>query len=137
MAGGEDQAQQVVADVVVERGVKVGRCCFAVDFELVAQLRVLALHELGAAQAVDGAMLGRRHQPGAGLVGYAGLRPLLQCGDERVLRQLLGEPNVAHHACEAGDELRLLDAEHGVDGAVGVGRRHGDGLHHLMPAWAR
>ena len=44
VAGGEDQAQQVVADVVVERGVEIRRrrlaCC---DLELAAELLVLAL----------------------------------------------------------------------------------------------
>ena len=117
MAGGEDQAQQVVADVVVERGIEVGRCAFAVDLELAAELLVLALHQLGAAQPVDGAVLGRGHQPGAGLVGDAGLRPLLERGDERVLRQLLGQPDVAHHARQAGDQPRLLDPEYRFDGA--------------------
>ena len=50
-------------------------------------------------------------------------RPLLERGDQRVLRQLFGEADVAHHAGEAGDELRLLDPPDRVDGAVDVGRR--------------
>ena len=51
-------------------------------------------------------------------------RPL--CGhcssadDERVLRELLGEADVAHHPREPADDLRRLDAPHGFDGAVHV-----------------
>ena len=91
--------------------------------ELAADLLVLALEHLVPAQPVDGAALGGGHQPGAGLFGNARLRPLLERGDQRVLRQLLGEADVAHHAGEAGDELRLLDPPDRVDRAMDVGRR--------------
>ncbi len=33
-----------------------------------------------------------------GLSGIADLRPLLERGNERVLRKLLGEADIAHHA---------------------------------------
>ena len=64
--------------------------------ELAAELLVLALEQLAAAQPVDGAVLRGGHQPGARVVRDARLRPLLERGDERVLRQLLGEADVAH-----------------------------------------
>ena len=92
---------------------------------------------LRAAQPVDGAVLGGGHQPGAGLVGDARSRPLLERGDERVLRQLLGHADVAHHAREAGDELGLLDPEDRVDGVMGIGSRHGYRSQHLRSAGAR
>jgi hypothetical protein len=41
-----------------------------------------------------------------GFCGNAGLRPLLHGGDERVLREIFYEANVAHDSREAGDELR-------------------------------
>ena len=63
------------------------------------------------------------HQPRAGIVGHARLRPLLERGDQRVLRQLLGEADVAHHAREPGDQLGRLDAPDRVDRAVYVGGR--------------
>jgi hypothetical protein len=130
VARGEHQAQQVVADIVVERGVEVGRLARAGGLQVMAQFLVLALDQLCAAQAVDGAVPGGGHQPGAGLVGDAGARPPLQGGNQGVLRQLLGETHIAHHAGEAGDQLRPLDAEHRLDGAMGaggggVGGRHG------------
>src|SRR5262245_37895305 len=43
MAGDEDEAQQIVADVVVEGGIKVGLGSFALGLQLPAQLVVLAL----------------------------------------------------------------------------------------------
>ena len=50
--------------------------------------------------------------------------PLLERGDERVLREVLGEADVAHDAREAGDEPRRLDPPDRVDGAMGVGSGH-------------
>jgi hypothetical protein len=44
---------------------------------------------------------------------------VLERGDERVLRQLLGEADVAHHACDAGDHLRRLDPPDRIERAVG------------------
>ena len=125
MAGGEHEAQEIVADVVVERGVEVRHGRLLLDLELVAELLVLALEQLVAAQAIDGAMLGGRHQPGAGVVRDARLRPALERGDQRVLRQLLGQADVAHDAREAGDELRRLDPPDRVDRAMGVLSRPG------------
>ena len=49
-------------------------------------------------------MLRRGHEPGARVVRDARLRPLLERGDERVLREILGQADVAHDAREAGDE---------------------------------
>ena len=60
---------------------------------------------LRAPEVVDGAVLRRRHQPGAGVSRHARRGPLLERRDQRVLRQLLGQADVAHHARQAGDEL--------------------------------
>ena len=56
-----------------------------------------------------------------GLVGHALVGPLLERRDERVLRQLLGDADVAHHAREPRDELRPFDAKYRLD--CGMGRR--------------
>ena len=103
MAGGEDEAQEVVADIVVERGVEIRRGLLLLGLELAAKLVVLALGELASAQAVDCAMLGGGHEPGARVVRDARLRPALERSDQRVLGELLGQADVAHHAGEAGD----------------------------------
>ena len=125
MAGGEHEAQQVVADVVVERGVEIRHGHLLLRLELVAELLVLALEQLAPAQQVDRAMLGGGHEPGARVVRDARLRPLLERGDQRVLRELLGQADVAHDPREAGDEPGRLDPPDRVDRAVGVGSRHG------------
>jgi hypothetical protein len=64
----EDQAQEVIADVVVERGVRIERRHLALDLELATELLVLLLEQLAPAQRVDRAMLGRAHEPGARVV---------------------------------------------------------------------
>jgi hypothetical protein len=124
MARDEHQAQQVVADVVVEGGVD--RLDDVLPLvERAADLRVLALEQLHAAQPVDRAVPGGGHEPGARTVRDARLGPPLERRDQGVLRQLLGEADVAHDAREAGDEPRRFDAPDRVDRAIRLGSRHG------------
>src|SRR5438067_441147 len=92
MTGGEDQAQQIVADVIVQRGVEIRHGQLLLDLELTTELLVLALEHLAATQPVDRAMLRGGHEPGARVVRDARLRPLLECGDECVLREPLRAP---------------------------------------------
>ena len=89
--------------------------------ELARQLVVLAIEPGPAAQQVDGAVLGRLHQPGARVARHARRRPLLERRDQRVVRQVLGRADVAHQAHQPGDQLRRLEAPHRLDGGVGVG----------------
>ena len=110
--------KQIVADIVVERRVGIGRKGFAVDLQLAADLLMLALQHLVAAEMIEGAPLGGRHQPGARVGGNALARPLLQRRNQRLLRELLGQPDIAHDAGQPGDQLGLLDAPDSVDRAV-------------------
>ena len=86
-------------------------------FELAREARV-------AAEVVDGAVFCGGHEPGAGVVGDAGLGPLLERGDEGVLSEVFGAGDVADEAGQAGDEARGFDSPDGVDGAMGVGGSH-------------
>ena len=74
MAGGEDQAEQIVARCVEGRG-RIG--LLAQRLDAARQLLVLLRRELVAAEEIDGAALGDRHEPGAGLIWDALLRPLV------------------------------------------------------------
>jgi hypothetical protein len=67
---------------------------------------------------VDRPALRRRHQPGAGTCRHAIRRPLLERGDQRVLRQLLGEADVAHDPGEPGDQPGRLDPPDRIDASV-------------------
>ena len=152
MAGGEHQAQQVVADVVGARlgqGVDEVRLDVRLQrLQVGAELLVLARMQRLLAQAIEGAVLRRAHQPGARVVRHAVLRPVLERGDERVLGQLLGQADVAHHSRDAGDHLGLLDPPDRIDravrrlegghrcGCVGGGRRHGSAAQAQQgPTW--
>src|SRR6266851_3231342 len=75
VARDEDQAQEVVADVVVDRGLEVRRGELLPDLHLAPQLLVLVLQPLAPPQQVDGLVLGGRHEPGARVVRYARLGP--------------------------------------------------------------
>ena len=121
----EDQAQEIVAHVVLGRGLDVLRRRLLPRFELVAERLVLALGHPAPPDHVDRLLLRDRHEPGAGLVRDARDRPVLERGDERVVRELFGEAHVADHARKARDQLRRLDPIDRVDRAVRVGDRHG------------
>jgi hypothetical protein len=124
MAAGEDQRQQVVADPVVELRVEVGRAHRHHDPEVARERLLLALKPRIAAEHVDRAVLGRGHEPGARVVRDARLGPRLERREERLLGQVLGEADVAHHARQPGDQPARLDPPDGVYRTVRVAPRH-------------
>ncbi|OKK17389.1 hypothetical protein AMK16_21330 [Streptomyces sp. CB00455] len=121
VAGGEDQAQQVVVDVLGVRRFGGRRRVL----EAAADLREFARVGLPAAHEVDGAVSGGGHEPGARPVGDAGSRPLLQRGDQGVLGEFLGDADVPHDAGDTGDDPRGLDPEHRFDRLGRTHCRHG------------
>src|SRR5690606_22817879 len=106
-------AQQVVADAFVDG-----------PLELVArrllrngalELAVLPLPHPPMAELIEGPVLRGGRQPGSRIVGNAGLRPLLERFEERVLRQVLGRAHVAHETRQAANQTGRLDAERSLD----------------------
>src|SRR2546426_3049175 len=77
-------------------------------------------------------MLGGGHEPRAWVVRDARLRPLLECGDESILCEVLGETDVTHDPRKTCDELGRLDPPNRFDGAMPIGSRHGYPSHHLQ-----
>src|SRR6266481_3536887 len=96
MAGYEHEAQEVVADVIVERGLEIRHGHLLLGLELATKLLVLALKPFVAAPEVDRTVLRRGHEPGARVVRDARFRPLLERGDESVLRKFLGKTDIAY-----------------------------------------
>src|SRR5262249_17934613 len=78
---------------------------------------------LGAAQAVDRAVAGRRDEPGARVGRVAVFRPAFGGDRERLLRGCRGDIEVAEGADQGGDDATPLVAE----GLVEVG--------HHFPSW--
>src|SRR6266566_155769 len=68
------------------------------------------------ATAKHRAMFGGRHEPGPRIVRHAGLGPLLERGDQRVLRQILRDADVADDACQTRDESGGFDPPDCIDG---------------------
>src|SRR6267143_1472432 len=97
---------------------------------------MLAFEKLIPAKVIDRPMLRRGHEPGAWVVWDARLRPLFERCDESVLRELLGEADVAHNAREASDDSGRLDSPDRVNRAMRVSSRHGYPSHHLQCAHA-
>src|SRR6185295_10762179 len=126
MAGSEDQAEEVVADVFLDRGVEFWRGPFLDGLELATDLLVLPFEPLLAAPEIDRPVLRRGHEPGARVVRDARFRPPLERGDQSVLRQILGQSDIANDPRESGDESCRLDPPDRVDRAPGFGCCHGD-----------
>src|SRR5439155_18763789 len=94
---------------------------------------VLALAPLAAPPRVDGPMLGGGHEPRARVVRDARLGPPLECHDQRVLREILGQTDVAHDPREPGDEPGRFDSPDGLDTAMRL-RRHCRAPRRVLPA---
>ena len=87
---------------------------------------MFALGDGVAAEEIDGAAFGGGGEPCAGIVGDAGLRPLLECGEKRLLCKVFGQADVASEAGESGDDARGFDAPDGFDGSMqGLGAIQG------------
>ena len=124
MAAGEHQRQQVVADLVVgrrrrgrrrpspssprARGRPLRACarrCVARRARSIARFFAVAISQA------------------PGLSGTPVARPALERRDQRVLRQVLGQPDVADQPRQAGDEAGGLDPPDRLDRRPGIGRR--------------
>jgi hypothetical protein len=122
VAGSEHQPQHVVADVVVDGG-DVGD---GHGRRLVRDRLVLLLDTLASAKRVDRAVLRGGHEPRTGVGWHTVRGPRLECGDQRILRELLGEPDVADHARDSRNHACGLDTPDRLDSAMG--RRIGHGF---------
>jgi hypothetical protein len=104
VAAGEDELEPLVGeDRLVQRilGYRFG------DFE---KARLRGQRPI-AADAIDGPVARRRHQPRAGAGGDAVSRPALRGDRERLLRGFLGEVEVAEEADERSEDAAPLVAE--------------------------
>src|SRR5258708_13459639 len=77
--------------------------------ELTTEMFVLLVLHLAAPQVVDRTMLCRRHEPGPGIIRDAGLGPLLERGDDRVLRQLFADADATDAARQPGAVSSVVD----------------------------
>ena len=129
MTRGEDETQEVVANVVVESRFKI-RHGHLFLFKLATEFFVLALEHSVSAEVINSTMLSGGHEPGAWVSRDARLRPLIERGEESILCEVLGETDVAHDPHEAGDEPRRLDSPDCVNRAMCIGSRHCYRSHH-------
>ena len=131
VAGGEDQPEQVVADVVVQDVVHVTHLLPGTVEPSVGH-RPTDLGELARIRApspdqVDGLVARGGDEPAGGVRRNPAGRPLLQGGDEGVLGDLLAEADVAEDAAGHGDDAGGLHPPHRLRGQPRVGSGHGAG----------
>src|SRR5882762_6013925 len=96
MAGYENQAEKIVAEVIVHRGFEMRHGHLLLGCKLAAELLVLAFEALVSPPEINRTMLRSGHQPSARVVRDARRRPLLERGNESILCKLLGKTDVAH-----------------------------------------
>src|ERR1700722_1994029 len=73
---------------------------------------------------VDRSVLRGGGEPSARLVRNARNRPLLERGDESVLGKLLSDAKVPYDPSDTRNDPGGFDSPDGIDGAMGIGRRH-------------
>jgi hypothetical protein len=103
MAGDEHQTQQIVAHRIIDGSIEVGPVLLQ-GLEIVDHFDVLPVEHLATPQDVDGPVLRGRHEPRTRLVRNPGSRPPLQRSNQRILRQVLGQPDIAHDPGQPGNE---------------------------------
>src|SRR5438128_6351408 len=108
MAGDEDEPQQVVSDFVVERRSEVWNLILFC-LEVASDLDMFLSPHPVTPEEIDGAMFGGRHEPGPRILWNAFVRPLLERGHERVLREIFSSADVARHARQRRDESGRFD----------------------------
>jgi len=102
MAGHEDEAEEIVPHLLFDRCARVP--CFVSTLDIASNLFVLALQRLAAPNEVDRAMLRGPHEPRGRPLRHAFGGPLLEGGDEGVLRELFSRPDVADDASQPRDQ---------------------------------
>jgi len=103
MTGDEEQAQQIITNIVVKSGVQI-RHGHLFRPKLSTQFLMFSLKSRVSAEVIHGTMLGSRHEPGARVIRDARLGPLLERGDQSILREILGQAHITHDPREAGNE---------------------------------
>ena len=91
---------QVVIDGLVDIRFDFVMVCRRADGGVTLDARMRPIQHPTPAELVDGAILCSRHEPRTGIVWDTGLRPTLECRDERFLSKILGEAEIAHDADE-------------------------------------
>lgn len=140
MAGSEDEPEQVVADLVVHRVVDRGAAVRGLHHLDVATEQ-LDLPGMGVRTtvAVDRLALRGGHQPPGGVGGNPRAGPVLQRGEQGVLRRLLGQTEVTGDARQASDQATGLDPPHRLDRSPGrsggLPDRHDGPSKQVTPTW--
>jgi hypothetical protein len=120
MAGGKDEAKDVIIDDLVQSLIHGFSESPLPEFQFPLNLSVLLLKHAAAAESVDGAPLRRCHQPRRRFFWDAIFRPLFESCNERILSEFLGNAEVTGNARNPRDESRGFDLPYGLDRLVNV-----------------
>jgi len=135
--GNECQAEEIVADVIVESRFEIRHGHLLLHLALATNFLVLAVVKRVPSEMVNGTMLCGGHQPGARINRDARLRPLLERSDESVLREFLGKTHVADDPRDSRDDPGRLDLPDRVDYAMCIGGRQNQRSRHVRSVCAR
>ena len=126
MAGGEDQPQHVVIDVVlvIQRLGKVRRVMLAACIDVGSEFLLPAPVQGSLTNAIQRLVAGGGHEPGGRILWQPRIRPVFERRHQCILCQFLGQAHIAHDAGHRRDDARRLDAPDGIDGAGKVSAWH-------------
>jgi hypothetical protein len=120
MTGGEDETEKVITNRIIDCFIEPIDRGFVVGLEIDGEFLVFALESNIASDAIDRAILPSGHEPGTRVRRNTGLRPLLECGEERVVREIFGRTNVTDDPGESGNYPRRFDPPDRVNRTVNV-----------------
>ena len=132
VAGDEDQAQEIVTDVLAGHLLEVphGTRLLAENVDVF----LLGSPPPSSSQLVEPAVARGRQQPRAGPVGDPLGGPVLERGDERLLGEILRQSHIADEADERRDQPRRLHLPDRLHRAMRL--RHGEGFSARPPPCA-
>jgi hypothetical protein len=122
MAGGEDEAEEVVIHVGICGLFKMGLVEIEIaGADFAGERLVFVIDEFTAAEVIEGAAFADRHQPGAGIVRDAFGWPLFEGHEQGILREVFRQADTARDSCEARDQSRRFYSPDRVDCVIGIG----------------
>jgi len=135
VAGGEDQAKEIITDIVVHGRIQICGGHRLLRFQIASEFLVLLADALIAPHDVDGAVFRGGQQPGSRVQRDARLRPLFERRHQGVLRQFFRNRPIAHDVRENAGDAPRFDMPYGFDGPADIGLEGGSG--HLLPRYSR
>ncbi len=119
MTRDQNEAQELVVNVLVDIHFNFRMVSRCVGCGVALDAPMGPIQHPTPAELVDGPVLCSRHEPRTRIVRNTGVRPTLECREQRFLSEILGKADVAHYANETTEQPSRLHPPDRFDGLSG------------------